>query len=120
MKYDLEIHDRAKSGTENHTYMFLTTAVRDLLTRERVRSNRIKIARSHGERYGAPAPEQDPPIPEHKGKGKAKSVQRVKASQVGYVSIAWLKGKHTRGDKCKCPHRNPSQRSRGSRSSRSR
>ena len=56
-KYDLEIYDRAKEGTYNHTYQFLTQSLRDLLTRERIRRNRDKIARSHGDKYGAPAPD---------------------------------------------------------------
>ena len=64
LKYDLETYDRAKEGTETHSYQFLLTSIKNLLTRERVRKNREKIAKSHGAKYGAPAPEDG------KGKGK--------------------------------------------------
>ena len=47
MKYDLEIYDRAKEGSPSHTYSFLFQSIRDLLTRERVRKNRDRIAKSH-------------------------------------------------------------------------
>ena len=114
-KYDLEIYDRAKEGTYNHTYQFLTQSVHDLLTRERIRKNRDKIARSHGDKYGTPAPDdipsQDPP----KGKGKGKDGKG--AGKGGKVCFDWLKGKCTRGDKCKYPHRSASQGSKGSRKS---
>ncbi|CAE7272566.1 GIP, partial [Symbiodinium pilosum] len=56
MKYDLEIHDRAKEETKEHTSQFLVQSIKDLLTRERMRKNRDRIAKSHGEKYGAPAP----------------------------------------------------------------
>ena len=48
MKCDLEIYDRAKEGTHNYTYGFLSPSIHDLLTRERIR-NRDKITRSHGD-----------------------------------------------------------------------
>ena len=54
VKCDLDIYDRAKEGTHNYTYGFLTPSIHDLLTRERIR-NRDKIARSHGDKFGTPA-----------------------------------------------------------------
>ena len=42
MKYDLEIYDRAKEGSASHSYAFLLKSIRDLLTRERMRKNRIE------------------------------------------------------------------------------
>ena len=56
MKYDLEIYDRAKEGSKEHSYNFLVQSIKDLLTRERMRKNRDRIAKSHGDKYGAPAP----------------------------------------------------------------
>ena len=55
LKYDLEIYDRAREGTEQHTYRFLVGSLKELLTRERKRKNRDRIARSHGDKYGAAA-----------------------------------------------------------------
>ena len=55
LKYDLEIYDRAREGSEQHTYRFLAESLKDLLTRERKRKNRDRIARSHGDKHGAAA-----------------------------------------------------------------
>ena len=55
LKYDLEIYDRAREGTEQHTYRFLVDTLKELLTRERTRKNRDRIARSHGDKYGSAA-----------------------------------------------------------------
>ena len=114
-KYDLEIYDRAKEGTYNHTYQFLTQSIHDLLTRERIRRNRDKIARSHGDKYGAPAPDDAPTHDPPKGNGKGKEGKG--AGKGAKVCFDWLKGKCTRGDKCKHPHRSASQGSKGSRKS---
>ena len=54
LKFDLERYDRAKEGTPEHSYEFLKESIRDLLTRERMRKNRDRIAKSHGDKYGAP------------------------------------------------------------------
>ena len=32
LKYDLEIYDRAREGTEQHTYRFLVDSLKELLT----------------------------------------------------------------------------------------
>ena len=114
-KYDLEISDRAKEGTYNHTYQFLTQSIHDLLTRERIRRNRDKIARSHGDKYGTPAPDDTPTQDPFKGKGKGKDSKG--AGKGGKVCFDWLKGKCNRGDKCKYPHRSASQNSKGSKHS---
>ena len=55
LKYDLVIYDRAREGAEQHTYRFLVDSLKELLTRERKRKNRDRIARSHGDKYGAAA-----------------------------------------------------------------
>ena len=54
IKFDLERYDRAKEGTPERSYEFLKESIRDLLTRERMRKNRDRIAKSHGDKYGAP------------------------------------------------------------------
>ena len=55
LQYDIEIYDRAREGSEQRTYRFLVGSLKDLLTRERKRKNRDRIARSHGDKYGAAA-----------------------------------------------------------------
>ena len=54
MKYDLEIYDRAKEGSKEHSYSFLVQSIKDLLTRERMRKNRDRIAKSRGAATHAP------------------------------------------------------------------
>ena len=76
MKYDLNIYDRAREGTHNHTYGFLTQSIHDLLTRERIRRNRDKIAKSRGDKFGTPAPDDAPLQDPQKGKGKVKRTKR--------------------------------------------
>ena len=120
MKYDLEIYDRAKEGTHNHTYGFLQTqSAHDLLTRERIRRNRDKIAKSRGDKYGTPAPDDIPYQDPGKGKGKGEDGKGAGkgGDDKGKVCYDWLKGKCTRGDKCRYPHRSPSQNSKVSRRS---
>ncbi|CAE7940585.1 Pacrg, partial [Symbiodinium necroappetens] len=46
LKFDLEVYDRAKEGEENHTYGYLVKCVKELLERERTRSNRVAMRRS--------------------------------------------------------------------------
>ena len=59
MKWDLDLYDRGKEGTSTHSYNFLIQSIRDLLARERVRRNRDRIAKSHGDKFGAPAPRRE-------------------------------------------------------------
>ena len=66
IKHDLETYERAKDGTKEHTYHWLIQSVRDLLNRERTHKNRQQIARAHGDKFGAPAP-NIPPSPGTKG-----------------------------------------------------
>ena len=62
LKYDLEIYDRAKEGSDQHSYSFLKNSIKEMLVRERKRKHRDRIARSHGDKYGAAA-SHDPPAP---------------------------------------------------------
>ena len=108
LKYDLDTYDRAKEGSETHSYQFLLSSIKNLLTRERVRKNRDKIAKAHGAKYGAPASEEG----KGKGKGgrKGRSASRQReSSQVpkGYC-FAWVKsGKCEKGADCKYKHEKP-------------
>ena len=61
MKHDLETYERAKDGTKEHTYHRRIQSVRALLNCERTHKNRQQIARAHGDKFGAPAPN----IPRH-------------------------------------------------------
>ena len=73
MKWDLDLDDRAKEGTSTHSYSFLIQSIRDLLTRERVRRNRDRIAKSHGDKFGAPAPRREGTRPQSGGRGRPSS-----------------------------------------------
>ena len=58
LKFDLEVYDRAKEGSEQHTYEYLVKCVKELLSRDRTRKNRTAIAKAHGAKFGAPAPSE--------------------------------------------------------------
>ena len=73
MKWDLDLYDRAKEGASTHSYNFLKQSIRDLLTRERVRRNRDRIAKFHGDKYGAPAPRREGTRPQSGGRGRPPS-----------------------------------------------
>ena len=60
-------------GTPTHSYNFLIQSIRDLLTRERVRRNRDRIAKSHGDKFGAPAPRKEGTRPQSGGRGRPPS-----------------------------------------------
>ena len=125
IKYDLQIFDRAKEGTPTHTYEFLVNAVREYLTRERMRKNRDRIAKSHGEKYGAPAYDTERPSPRGgRGRSSSRSSSKSRASSQrsslrsprrsqspsNMLCHDFQRGKCTRGDKCKYLHK-PKSRS---------
>ena len=123
LKFDLERYDRAKEGTPEHSYEFLKESIRDLLTRERMRKNRDRIAKSHGDKYGAPGfkatKERSGRSPggESRRRGRSASTSRSsrsrtpsrssirQPSQEKQVCRDFLKGKCKRGDECKFLHR---------------
>ena len=119
MKLDL---DRAKEGTSTHSYSFLIQSIRDLLTRERVRRNRDRIAKSHRKKFGAPAPRKEGTRPQSGGRGRASSRDsnasfRSRSSSRGSQGRStspkaacydFLKGKCTRGANCMFLHKNRS------------
>ena len=85
IKYDLDTYERAKDGSYDKSYEFLVQAVRDVLTRERLQSNRDRVARAHNQKVGAPAPNANP--------GRARDPSAVK------YCYDFQKGKCTR-DNC--------------------
>ena len=92
-KFDLEVYDRAKEGGENHTYGYLVKCVKELLERERTRSNRTAIAKAHGARYGTPAYDEKPKAPTTpRGRDEKKPC------------FAFQRGKCTRGKNCPFEH----------------
>ena len=101
LKYDLDIYDRAREGTPEHTYKFLMESIKNLLTRERIRKNRDKIAKAHGAKYGAPAP----PTPA-KPSAPAPSERRQpsRGRQGRQVCMLFQKGKCKFGERCKYEH----------------
>ena len=93
LKFDLEVYDRAKEGEEKHTYGYLVKCVKELLERERTRSNRTAIARAHGARYGAPAYDEKP---------KAPTTPRGRDEK--RLCFAFQRGKCPRGKTCPFEH----------------
>ena len=97
MKHDLETCERAKDGTKEHRYHWLIQSVRDLLNRERTHKNRQQIARAHGDKFGAPAP-NIPRRPNASG-GRGRSILEKG------ICYDFQRGKCNRGDKCKYLHK---------------
>ena len=122
MKWDLDLYDRAKERTSTHSYNFLIQSIRDLLTRERVRRNRDRIAKSYGDKYGAPAPRRKGTRPQSGGRGRPPSrdssasfrsrsssrESQGRSTNPRAVCYDFLKGKCTRGANCKFLHKNRS------------
>ena len=122
IKLDLDLYDRAKEGTSTHSYSFLIQCIRDLLTRERVRRNRDRIAKSQGDKFGAPAPRREGTRPQSGGRGRrlfrdSNASFRSRSSSRGSqgrstsptaVCYDFLNGKCTRGANCKFLHKNRS------------
>ena len=77
MKCDLDLYVRAKEGTPTPSRSFLIQSIRDLL---RVRRNRGRIAKSHGEKFGACAPKKEGTRPQSGGCGRP-STRDSSASQ---------------------------------------
>ena len=106
IKYDLDTYERAKDGSYDKSYEFLVQAVRDVLTRERLQSNRDRVARAHNQKVGAPAPNANP--------GRARDPSAVK------YCFDFQKSKCTR-DNCiykhekdpRPPSQNPKRKGRG-------
>ena len=85
LKFDLEVYDRAKEGSEQHTYEYLVKCVKEILDRNRTRKNRTAIAKANGAKFGAPAP-SEPSTPRGRSQDKP--------------CYAFQRGTCPEGDKC--------------------
>ena len=111
LKFDLEVYDRAKEGTEKRTYEYLVTCVKDLLARDRTRNNRKAIAKAHGAKFGAPAPSTAPNTPRGRSQDKpCYAFQRGKCPRGDTCPYKHVKAEQTRG---RTPPRNPSKGGKG-------
>ena len=126
LKFDLEKYERAKEGTPEHSYEFLIQAIRDLLTRERMRKNRDRIAKSHGDKYGAAAgsenrtprtpsrarhpragsrsPSRSPSRGSSRSPSRSQSPRSRSQSPNRQLCKDFQRGKCNRGDACKFLH----------------
>ena len=99
LKFDLEVYDRAKEGSEQHTYEYLVKCVKELLSRDRTRKNRTAIAKAHGAKFGAPAP-SEPTSTTPRGRSQDKpcyAFQRGKCPQADKCPYKHVKVEQTRG-----------------------
>ena len=122
MRWGLDLYGRAKEGPPTRSYNFLIQSIRDLLTRERVRRNRDRISKFHGDKFGAPAPRKEgtrsqsggcggPPSSDSNASFRSRSSSRGsqgRSSSTKAVCYDFLKGKCTRGANCKFLHKNRS------------
>ena len=139
LKFDLDKYERAKEGTPEHSYEFLVQSIRDLLARERVRKNRDRIAKSHGDKYGAPAgsdrrarrtpsrpqrtrtgsaqrsrsPSRSPSRSSGRSSGGSKG-PRSRSPSPKQVCRDFQRGKCARGDACRFLHKSKSRPPKGS------
>ena len=74
-KYDIEAFDRAPEKSEQKSYAFLLRNIRDLLDRERLRSNRNRIVEKNKQ---TEKPQPAAPAQGGKHRGKGKGVPRSK------------------------------------------
>ena len=111
LKFDLEVYDRAKEGSEQHTYEYLVKCVKELLARDRTRKNRTAIAKAHGAKFGAPAP-SEPNTPRGRSQHKPRyAFQRGKCPKGDKCPYKHVKAEQTRG---RTPPRSPSKGGKGS------
>ena len=72
MKYDIEAFDRAPEKSEQKSYAFLLRNIRDLLDRERLRSNRNRIVQKNKQ---TEKPQPAAPAQGGKDHGKGKVIE---------------------------------------------
>ena len=66
MEYDLRVYERSREGSDTRTYQYLVQAVRDILSRDRLKENRERIARMHAGKFSIPT---EDPNSQHRSPG---------------------------------------------------
>ena len=102
MEYDLKVYERSREGS----YQYLVQAVLDILSRDRLKENRDRIARMHSGKFSVPAEDQS-------SRFRSPGPSGGKAICFNFQKT----GKCKFGDKCKYQHaRGASSSPRSSRS----
>ena len=113
MKYDIEAFDRAPEKSEQKSYAFLLRNIRDLLDRERLRSNRNRIVEKN-KQTEKPQPAAPAQGGKDRGKGKGDRGRTRGRSQSGKgdkICYKFRDGKCEKGKDCPYKHVKDSSRS---------
>ena len=117
MEYDLKVYERSREGSETRSYQYLVQAVRDILSRDRLKENRDRIARMHAGKFSVPTDDPNQrhrsPGPNDGGKGMCFQFQNTGKCKFGNK----CKYQHARGASSS-PNRSSRSHSRASHSSR--
>ena len=118
MKYDIEAFDRASEKSEQKSYAFLLQNIRDLLDRERLRSNRNRMVEKnkHGSDKPQPAAPAQGGNPRGKGgrgdRGRGRSRERSESTKGDKICYKFRDGKCDKGKDCPFKHvKDPKPRS---------
>ena len=110
MKYDIEAFDRASEKSEQKSYGFLLQNIRDLLDRERLRSNRNRMVEKnkHGSDKPQPAAPAQGGNPRGKGgrgdRGRGRSRERSESTKGDKICYKFRDGKCDKGKDCPFNH----------------
>ena len=113
MKYDIEAFDRAPEKSEQKSYAFLLRNIRDLLDRERLRSNRNRIVEKN-KQTDKPQPAAPAQGGKDRGKGKGdrgRSRGRSQSTKGDRICYKFRDGKCEKGKDCPYKHVRESSRS---------
>ena len=113
MKYDIEAFDRAPEKSEQKSYAFLLRNIRDLLDRERLRSNRNRIVEKN-KQTEKPQPAAPAQGGKDRGKGKGdrgRSRGRSQSAKGDKICYKFRDGKCEKGKDCPYKHVKDSSRS---------
>ena len=100
MKYDIEAFDRGAEKSEQKSYAYLLRNIRDLLVRERLRSNRNRIAEK-SKQTEKPQPAAPAQGGKDRGKGdRGRSRGRRQSSKGDKVCYNFRDGKCEKGKAC--------------------
>ena len=113
MKYDIEGFDRAPEKSEQKSYAYLLRNIRDLLDRERLRSNRNRIVEKN-KQTEKPQPAAPAQGGKDRGKGKGdrgRSRGRSQSGKGDRICYKFRDGKCEKGKDCPYKHVKDSSRS---------